>query len=132
MSRADELHLYGPDPGNWVAGGPLLSGLPRADALARVRRCAAPGATVWYRWNGAGDARPLPPDDGRELPDLAVFAGDARDRHLSGVAAPQTDRTWTPDIDQQLAHARWLRRCGNCEFHPQEREFGCICCGRTA
>lgn len=85
MSRADELHLYGPDPGYWVAGGPLLPGLSRADALARVRRCAAPGATVWYRWRGgSGDARPLPPDDGRELLDLAVFAADARDRHLMG------------------------------------------------
>lgn len=85
MSRADELHLYGPDPGYWVAGGPLLPGLSRADALARVRRCAAPDATVWYRWRGgSGDARPLPPDDGRELPDLAVFAADARDRHLMG------------------------------------------------
>ena len=136
---ADELHIYGPDSGHWVMGGPLVPGLSRADALARVRRCAAPGAAVWYRWCGAGDARLLPADDGRELPDLEVFAKDARDRHLAGFEAPSESELLPQDrprgkrfgdIDHELAHARWLRRCGWCGDRPITDGLGCPACGR--
>jgi hypothetical protein len=76
-----ELHIYAPAD-EWVMGGDLIEGLSLKEALARVRRCARPGAEIWYRTKGTSVARAVPPDDGRDLPDLEVFAADARDRHL--------------------------------------------------
>lgn len=138
--RGPDLHMYDAE-GRWCGGGPIRADITRAEAVARLSRFVArhryePGPRS-YKWSDAsGEPRPIPHVEDGGVPE-EVFAGDARDRHLSGhvpaerlTPEQQAERVWQPDIDQQLAHTRWLRRCGNCEFRPQERVFGCPCCGR--
>lgn len=94
--RMLELHLYDADR-RWVGGGPLLPGLDKTEALARVSRYVARrdaegpeasplpregGRPRFYLWAGAaGEMRPLPASRDGGMPE-PVFAGDARDRHI--------------------------------------------------
>lgn len=82
-----KIHVYSP-AGRWIAGGEVDPGLDRAEALRRIRRAVGPvEAEVGI---DGRPPRPLPADDGRDLPDLAVFVTDARDAHLMGA------RPWPP------------------------------------
>ena len=95
-----ELHLYDQDR-RWVAGGTVIDGLTRAEALARVASVVATmppdsddeeerranrsgGRPHYYRWSGtAAEMRPLPaPTPGVEPG--PVLWEDARDRHCLG------------------------------------------------
>lgn len=131
--------------GRWCGGGPIRSDITRAEAIARLSRFVArhrhePGPRS-YKWaDASGDARPIPHVEDGGVPE-EVFAGDARDRHLMDQVSAerltpeqQAERVWQPNLDQQLTHARWLRRCGWCESHPVERTLpgGCVLCKRKS
>ena len=99
------LHLYDQDQ-RWVAGGHILPGLERQDALLRVSKFAeslprdpgepAPsvegyharqsspsrcGKPALYQWADQHGIRPLPPSTFL-TPSGPVFLTDARDAHL--------------------------------------------------
>jgi len=104
---ADDLCIYDQD-NRWIAGGRLIDGLTRDEALRRVAALAATlpddpptyhergnlpgrcGKPARYRFGSSGDIRPLPqgaqiPIGGAQIGE--VFATDMRDRHLTGRRA---------------------------------------------
>ena len=108
LGRGPDLHLYDQE-GHWCGGGSILPDLTRAEAIARLSAFVAryphePGPRS-YRWaDSDAPARPIPPAKGGEECG-AVFARDARDRHLIGTPSFEGLTSRGPDIEQQIARA---------------------------
>jgi len=127
---ADELSIYDQD-NRWIAGGRLVDGLTRDEALRRVAALAATlpadpptyherrnlpsrcGKPARYRFGTAGDIRPLPHGAQIPLGDAQigeVFATDMRDRHLFNrreQPAKCKEPTRSEDCD---AMGKWVER----------------------